>query len=303
MATVVGTGVLFDYRMPAAYFVTVCAHDWRCLCGTVRQGRMYLNEIGTIADEEPRCRPLPVWQRSEEMWDEVILDAIVVMPNHIHGLVCLVPPDVDAASSGGYNLNVSPNPLHAEKSPTDDITHDDVGAHCDASLRSNHIRRKDARPRRHAKSLGSMIVGFKGAVTTRANQHRGMPGAPVWQSRFYDRILRNEMEWRACRRYIEQNPSRWVTTGIIRLGPTNEDRGAEMRAAPPQWLGRLRSPTDGISAVRVDGRGGRISGRKPIATTGGLSLVPGPDNRPTEVSPCVGSAGPGWGSAGSTACL
>jgi hypothetical protein len=51
---------------------------------------------------------------------------------------------------------------------------------------------------------------FKGSVTRRINKHRGTPGAPVWQSRFHDRILRNEREWRARRTYIERNPGRWA---------------------------------------------------------------------------------------------
>jgi hypothetical protein len=55
-----------------------------------------------------------------------------------------------------------------------------------------------------------MMAGFKGAVTRRINKHRGTPGAPVWQSRFHDRILRNEREWRARRMYIERNPGRWT---------------------------------------------------------------------------------------------
>jgi len=52
----------FDYRTPAAYFVTVCTHDRRCLFGTVRRGWLYLNDIGIIVTEEPRCRPLSAWR-------------------------------------------------------------------------------------------------------------------------------------------------------------------------------------------------------------------------------------------------
>lgn len=54
-----------------------------------------------------------------------------------------------------------------------------------------------------------MIAGFKGAVTARINEHRGTPGAPVWQSRYHDRILRNEREWRIRRAYIDRNPRQW----------------------------------------------------------------------------------------------
>lgn len=174
----------FDYRTPAAYFVTICTHERRGLFGTVRRGRMLLNERGKIVVEE--------WRRSEEMRDEVVLDAVVVMPNHLHGIVCLVPSDVDEVTPRGYDL--------------------DVGPHRRAALRKGggHPRWEEGRPQRHAKSLGSMIAGFKAAVTKRINEQRGTPGAPVWQSRYHDRILRNEREWRACRRYIKRNPRRWT---------------------------------------------------------------------------------------------
>jgi len=174
----------FDYRTFAAYFVTICTYERRCLFGEIRCGRMMLNERGKIVVEE--------WRRSEAMRDEVVLDAFVVMPNHLHGIVCLVPRDVDDVSPRGYDL--------------------DVGPHGDAALQDgdDHPRREEGRPQRHAKSLGSMIAGFKGAVTTRINQRRDTPGALVWQSRYHDRILRNEREWRACRRYIERNPGRWA---------------------------------------------------------------------------------------------
>jgi hypothetical protein len=51
-----------------------------------------------------------------------------------------------------------------------------------------------------------MIAGVKGAATTRINEARDTPGAPVWQSRYHDRILRNEREWRIRRAYVDRNP-------------------------------------------------------------------------------------------------
>ena len=188
----------FDYRRAAAYFVTICTHRRRCLFGTVRRGRMVCNAYGKVVVRE--------WERSEAMRDEIVLDAFVVMPNHLHGIVCIVPPDVDDVSPRGYDLDVGPDPTCSKTTPNDDI-----GPHGDAALhqRDGHPRWEEGRPQRRAKSLGSMIAGFKGAVTTRINEHRGTPGAPVWQSRYHDRILRNEREWRIRRAYIDRNPRQW----------------------------------------------------------------------------------------------
>jgi len=190
----------FDYRASAAYFVTVCTDDRRCLFGRVRRGRMVLNEYGQIVANE--------WERSEEMRDEVVLDAFVVMPNHLHGIVCLVPPGVEEVTPRGYDLDVGPNSLRSENA-----SNDDVGTTRRSSL---HEREEDSKETKDlpngpsANSLSAMVGGFKAAVTKRVNECRGMPGAPVWQPRYHDRILRNEEEWRARREYIKRNPERWA---------------------------------------------------------------------------------------------
>ena len=72
-----------------------------------------------------------------------------------------------------------------------------VGAHGHAPLR------------RPPRSLGSFIAGFKSAVTKRINQHRGTPGAPVWQRNYYEYIIRDDRALNAIRRYIAENPMRW----------------------------------------------------------------------------------------------
>ena len=196
----------FDYCTPAAYFVTVCTHDRRCFLGTVRRGCVHLSDVGRIVTEE--------WQRSEEMREEVILDAFIVMPNHLHGIICLVLPDVDDVSPRGYDLAVGPNPKTPETT-TDDVgagdapesaSNGDVGTTGGSSLHSRETKRPTGPA---SQSLSALLAGFKSAATKRINQHRGTPGAAVWQARYHDRILRNEREWRACRRYIEQNPARW----------------------------------------------------------------------------------------------
>jgi hypothetical protein len=56
--------------------------------------------------------------------------------------------------------------------------------------------------------LGSFIAGFKSAATSRINVLRETPGARVFQRNYYERIVRNERELDALRRYIAENPAR-----------------------------------------------------------------------------------------------
>ena len=174
----------FDYRTHAAYFVTICTHDRRHLFGRIVDAEMRLSLFGEIASEE--------WTRSETLRDEVVLDAWVIMPDHMHGIVCLVPSGTTEVSPRGYRLQLATQgsaSMHEENRP---------------------LRSGVNGPVRYGRSLGSMIAGFKSAVTTRINRIRQTPGSPVWQSRYHDRILRDERAWRACRHYIRQNPTRWT---------------------------------------------------------------------------------------------
>ena len=61
-----------------------------------------------------------------------------------------------------------------------------------------------------AGSLGVVVGQLKTAVTTHINQIRQTPGGKVWQRGYYERIIRNEREWRATQQYIQNNPARWA---------------------------------------------------------------------------------------------
>jgi REP element-mobilizing transposase RayT len=68
-----------DYRLPGAYFVTICTFDRSSLFGHVSDGEMRLNDLGALVE---RCwHEIPVHQPA---WR---VDSFVVMPNHFHGIL------------------------------------------------------------------------------------------------------------------------------------------------------------------------------------------------------------------------
>jgi REP element-mobilizing transposase RayT len=168
----------WDYAGHGVYFVTICTQDRVRLFGSVRKGRMRLNALGRIVAEE--------WRRSESIRDEVTIDAFVVMPDHMHGIVWMHP-------DGAGDSDPSPVP------------------HGRAALGNDDDRPDADRPTlyRPARSLGAFIAGFKSTATVRVNRCRRMPGEPVWQRNYHDRIIRTERHLHAACRYIYQNPARW----------------------------------------------------------------------------------------------
>jgi REP element-mobilizing transposase RayT len=73
----------YDYASSGAYFVTVCSRERACIFARVLDDRVDLSPIGGIVEES--------WFAIPRHHREVQLDAFVVMPNHVHGIVALHP--------------------------------------------------------------------------------------------------------------------------------------------------------------------------------------------------------------------
>jgi 2-C-methyl-D-erythritol 2,4-cyclodiphosphate synthase len=161
----------YDYSQPGTYFLTLCAHNRECLFGEVMAGEMRRNSIGELVAEE--------WVKSATMRSELRLDQWIVMPNHLHGIVSI---------SGVMTLE-------RER------------AHARAPLQGSSGAHRP--PPRKAQSISSFVAGFKSAVTSRVNRHRNTPQSPVWQSNFFEHVVRSDRALQAIREYIVVNPQRW----------------------------------------------------------------------------------------------
>lgn len=69
----------WDYRQPSHYIVTVCTHQREHRFGTVVAETMHPNDAGTMVTS--------IWEEIPEKFPSISLDAYVVMPNHIHGIL------------------------------------------------------------------------------------------------------------------------------------------------------------------------------------------------------------------------
>jgi REP element-mobilizing transposase RayT len=81
--------------------------------------------------------------------------------------------------------------------------------HIHGVLFLNQHEKHDWRPNRfgpQSQNLGAIIRAFKASVKRFANQNNI---EFEWQSRYYDRIVRNEKALNAIRRYIINNPEKW----------------------------------------------------------------------------------------------
>ena len=70
-----------DYSRPGKYFVTICTARRTRWFGSVINRKMHLSEIGRIASQ--------MWYEIPVHFPFIGLDAFVVMPNHIHGIIVI----------------------------------------------------------------------------------------------------------------------------------------------------------------------------------------------------------------------
>ena len=120
----------YDYTRGGAYFVTVCTSGRMNLFGNVADGEMRLNELGLAAET---C-----WLEIPQHFPNVALDAYVIMPNHVHGILWII-----AVAENNGTPPAAP------------------------------VRQSKAAFHSPSKSIGSIIRGFKIGVTkwVRANSN------------------------------------------------------------------------------------------------------------------------------------
>ena len=191
----------YDYSQEGAYFLTICTYRKEMLFGTIVNEEMRLNDTGEQA--------LQCWNAIPGHFPNVELDAFVIMPNHIHGIIVIV----------GANNHSPINP--------GDIS---VGAKNFSPLQSN------THPAGTSQTVGSIVRGFKIGLTKwiRNPDDNDLYGrkifcpyvygpkmsGPVWHRNFYEHIIRDEPELFRIRKYIVENPAKWYWDNL------NPDAGA-----------------------------------------------------------------------------
>jgi len=159
----------YDYSQNGIYFLTICTKNREEYFGSIVNKEMILNEMGKIAEN--------FWKEIPNHFSNMRLDEFVVMPNHVHGIIEIL---------------------------------------CD-----KHARRDEAMPRLYNGAYPKMskispmpgslsvILGSYKSIITKTIRKKIPYIFFAWQSRYYDRIIRNEIELNRIREYIFNNPAKW----------------------------------------------------------------------------------------------
>jgi REP element-mobilizing transposase RayT len=123
------------------------------------------------------------WMNTSKLRSNAELDQFVIMPNHLHGIIIL--------------------------------------DHLDSKGMARHVLTKD---KRHfgkpiAGSLSTIIGAFKSSATKQI--HKIKPNIPIWHRNFYEHIIGNDHELYEIRKYIVENPLKWVNDLVEELDRNN----------------------------------------------------------------------------------
>lgn len=156
----------YDYSSDGWYYVTICTFERRLFFGEIKNGKMVLNKYGEIV--------LKIWQ-SLPNHHPVELDALQIMPNHLH-FILILPACRGIACNAHYQG-------FARKTPTfQNVT---------------------------SGSLPCIIRAFKSECSKQIRKIIGNPEFPVWQRNYYEHIIRNEESLQKIRQYVQLNPILW----------------------------------------------------------------------------------------------
>ena len=172
----------WDYSNTGVYFITLCAYRHELLFG----------KISSVPGKKPTLRESPIgaivfheWRKSFEIRTELFCDVFVLMPNHLHAIL-----RIENIGLKAHGRVVKPT---TGKNPIAGVAY------------------------RPPKSISSFLAGFKSAATKKINVLRNTPGAPVWQPRFHDHIIRNMTEYQYIANYIKNNPANWPGDRFINI--------------------------------------------------------------------------------------
>ena len=205
-----------DYSNPGYYFITICIKNRRFLLGNNYNCK--LNPAGEMVKTE--------WLELTNRFENIRLHEFVVMPNHFHGLLEIVP------ATPGATLVVAPDiaidNVVAPKSNTDGLVAPDIAIDnvvvpksntenmgVENGATNNGATNNGATTRvAPGVTIGLIIDAFKSITTVKYIRGVKTLGWPpfenkFWQRNYHDRIIFQHSGIERVNMYIKNNVVNW----------------------------------------------------------------------------------------------
>lgn len=175
----------YDYGSDGSYFITICAKEHKCWFGNITDGKMKLSKMRQAAEK--------YWQEIPKYFPFSALNDFVIMPDHLHGIII-----IDKIYQQLYKNNAATiirRDAINRVSTTGGIT----------GINNPMLK----------ENLSKVIRWYKGRTKFEIAK---LNSNFYWQPRFYDRIIRNDIEFEKLKKYIFENPLKWEFEKSIKNG-------------------------------------------------------------------------------------
>jgi putative transposase len=217
----------WDYGSNGAYFITICTQNRTHFFGEIKDHQMYVSNAGILAQQ--------YWMEIPERFPCAFLDAFMVMPNHIHGIIIInkQESEFDDVETRFIASNAAPESPNAapDTQPQNKIAGGITGNHnpmfheniarilrwykgrCTFEIRRDAIHRVSAM--QNVSNTTQEIldngqnVTIKQTAATLDAINRVSTAKFDWQERFHDHIIRSHASYLYIQNYILTNPQRW----------------------------------------------------------------------------------------------
>ena len=176
----------YDYGKSGYYFITICTNNRLPLLSVITSREQNAPSVsstpivgsGALTAPQPLVTLTPLgetvldsWNKIETMNENIAIDKYLFMPDHIHGIIRINNPEKFQHPKENFDFQVAERWGH--------------------------------------RSLPGVIRDFK-SVTTR--QYRSMfhVNESLWQSSYYDTVIRTREQYIDIWNYIEENPQKWL---------------------------------------------------------------------------------------------
>lgn len=178
----------WDYSL-WEYFITICTKEFFHYFGKVVDDKMQLNSCGEIVHQEIL--------NTMTMRKNVIIDTFIVMPNHIHMIICMADP----------RKWICRDALHASQWATRRVALHGINGNNNWRGDGNVLCVDEGNifgPQKN--NLATIIRGLKSAITSKIKK---LYPEFSWQWSFYEHIIKSDRSFQNIREYIENNPVNW----------------------------------------------------------------------------------------------
>lgn len=194
----------YDYTQEGSYFITLVSQDRLHLFGKIVNGKMMLNSVGKILEEE--------WKKTIELRSNIALGEFIIMPDHMH-MILTITNQLDKKEEKEW---IHSNP----KCPSQTIGAIIRGFKGASTKKINLFLNSTgelpfARESQFAPTTESQFASIAPTFESQFSP-KNSQFAPtefyknkIFQRNYYEHIIRNQNDYNRIEQYILDNPKNW----------------------------------------------------------------------------------------------